>query len=282
MQRTNFKFDVVIHDDASTDDTANIILEYSQQYPDIIKPIIQKQNKYSLGEGIIENHVFPRLSGEYIAFCEGDDYWTDRDKLQKQVDLLESDNAIGLCYARAKRYDEETGEYGDVIGSEVKSIRTLIEKNAIPFLTSVMRKDLYYKYVQEIHPTEHRWKMGDYPMWLWLYINSRFVFLDETVGVYRVLSNSASHSSKYSGQIQYLDSRKNIVETILQTHPEREKLIVFANDIYLRSLSLCAENIIIESLEQLHNKRADDVVRLVLKKSKRFISASIRKLLLWH
>lgn len=281
-QRTNFKFDVVIHDDASTDDTASIILEYSKKYPDIIKPIIQKENKYSLGGGIIEKYVFPYLTGEYIAFCEGDDYWTDENKLQKQVDILDSDSTIGLCYAKARKYEENTGEFGDVIGAEVKSLRSLIERNTIPTLTSLIRYDLYNKYIHEIRPSEHRWKMGDYPMWLWIYINSRIVFIDEIVGVYRVISNSASHSSNYIKQIEYTNSRKDIIETLLKNHPERDMLIGYANDIYLRSLSSCADNMIIESLQQLQYKKTSEIFRLLLKKTNRFIKDSFRRVLLWH
>lgn len=90
MQETNFPFEVLIHDDASTDKTAEIIRSYETKYPDIIKPIYQTENQWSKGiRGINIRFNFNRAQGKYIALCEGDDYWTDPLKLQKQVDFLE-------------------------------------------------------------------------------------------------------------------------------------------------------------------------------------------------
>lgn len=91
MQETNFPFEVLIHDDASTDKTADIIREYEAKYPDIIKPIYQTENQWSKRKGGINIRFnFNRAQGKYIAMCEGDDYWTDPLKLQKQVDFLEA------------------------------------------------------------------------------------------------------------------------------------------------------------------------------------------------
>ena len=84
-QKTNFPFEVLIHDDASTDKSADIIHEYEAKYPNLIKPIYQTQNQYSRGGGITRKFQIPRVKGKYIAMCEGDDYWTDENKLQKQV-----------------------------------------------------------------------------------------------------------------------------------------------------------------------------------------------------
>ena len=85
MQKTNFKFEIIIHDDASTDGTADIIKEYYEKYPDIIKPIFQTENQFSQGKSISKTFIYPRIKGKYVALCEGDDYWTDPYKLQKQV-----------------------------------------------------------------------------------------------------------------------------------------------------------------------------------------------------
>ena len=98
MQKTDFPFEVLIHDDASTDRTADIIREYEAKYPDIIKPIYQTENKYSKGIGITKTYQFPRAKGKYIAMCEGDDYWTDPLKLQKQVDFLEKNEEYSACF----------------------------------------------------------------------------------------------------------------------------------------------------------------------------------------
>jgi len=78
MQKTNFPVEILIHDDASTDGTADIIREYETRYPDIIKPIYQTENQYSKGVKISWEYQFSRARGKYIALCEGDDYWTDK------------------------------------------------------------------------------------------------------------------------------------------------------------------------------------------------------------
>ena len=88
MQRVNFPYEILIHDDASPDDTADIIREYWEKYPTVIKPILQTENRYSRGLPISKLN-YDRAKGKYIAHCEGDDYWTDEGKLQMQVDFLE-------------------------------------------------------------------------------------------------------------------------------------------------------------------------------------------------
>lgn len=97
MQKTNFAFEVLIHDDASTDGTTEIIKEYEAKYPDIIKPIYEEENQWVKGRRGSAVFNFPRAKGKYIALCEGDDYWTDPQKLQKQVDFLEQNQEFVLC-----------------------------------------------------------------------------------------------------------------------------------------------------------------------------------------
>lgn len=98
IQHTDFPFEILIHDDASTDKTADIIREYEQKYPNITKPIYQTKNQYSQGAKINSQFNFPRAKGRYIALCEGDDYWTDKDKLQMQVDGLTAYPGINMCF----------------------------------------------------------------------------------------------------------------------------------------------------------------------------------------
>lgn len=88
IQETDFPFEILIHDDASSDRTADIIRKYEKQYPKIIKPIYQTENQYSQRKRPMQ-FMQPRCNGRYIAFCEGDDFWTDPPKLQIQFDFLE-------------------------------------------------------------------------------------------------------------------------------------------------------------------------------------------------
>ena len=106
-QKTNFPVEILVHDDASTDDTADILKEYAKKYPNIIKPILQVKNQYS--KGVKPNLKFnlPRALGEYIAFCEGDDYWTCPDKLQTQIDYLENHPESVACFANSIVIDQQ-------------------------------------------------------------------------------------------------------------------------------------------------------------------------------
>lgn len=97
-QKTDFPYEVIIHDDASTDGTTEIVREYTSKHPDIIRPIIQIENQYSIYKKITPL-VVPYARGKYIAFCEGDDYWCEPQKLQKQVSIMENDPEISMCFA---------------------------------------------------------------------------------------------------------------------------------------------------------------------------------------
>lgn len=103
MQQTNFPFVAIVHDDASTDGSAAIIREYEEKYPNIIKPIYETENQYSKHDGSlgrIMNAAIDATGAKYVAMCEGDDYWTDPLKLQKQVDFLEANEEYGTCCHR--------------------------------------------------------------------------------------------------------------------------------------------------------------------------------------
>lgn len=97
IQKTNFPFEILIHDDSSTDNTPKIIRKLELQYPNIIKPIYQQENQYSKGIKVNFTYNYSRAKGKYISLCEGDDYWSDERKLQKQFDILERNSKIALC-----------------------------------------------------------------------------------------------------------------------------------------------------------------------------------------
>ena len=113
-QQTDFAFEAIVHDDASTDGTADIVREFAARYPGIIVPILQTENQYSHGGCISRRFLWPRIRGKYVAFCEGDDYWTDPRKLQLQADWLDAHPASGLCFHYATMH-WENGERSDTI-----------------------------------------------------------------------------------------------------------------------------------------------------------------------
>lgn len=105
-QRVNFPYEILIHDDASPDGTEAIIREYAARYPDIILPLYETENQYSQNIPINETFNFPRARGKYIALCEGDDYWCDPDKLQRQIDYMEAHEGCTFCFTNGYIKDE--------------------------------------------------------------------------------------------------------------------------------------------------------------------------------
>lgn len=128
MQRTTFPIEIIIHDDASTDSTAEIIQEYANQYPELFITIFQKENQFSQGIKAYPNFVFPRAKGKYIAMCEGDDYWTDPLKLQRQVDFLEKNKRhFGIAENAIVHYDNGRQQYFGKKPSRNISIKEIIK-----------------------------------------------------------------------------------------------------------------------------------------------------------
>ncbi len=115
MQKTSFPVEIIIHDDASTDGTAEIVRDYAKKYSEKIVPLFQKENQNSNKQGsIYARFVWPHSQGKYIALCEGDDYWTDPHKLQKQVEILTKYPECNICFHPTLEVDE-TGSKGNEV-----------------------------------------------------------------------------------------------------------------------------------------------------------------------
>ena len=155
MQKTNFNYEVLVHDDASTDHSADIIREYEKQYPEIIKPIYQTVNQYSkINMSITRTYQVPRVKGKYIAFCEGDDFWNDPYKLQKQFDEMEAHPEIDMC-AHAAYEISGNKLVKKIMPSTVKTIldtKSVILGDGGFFATnSLFYRTSIYKEVPEFH-----------------------------------------------------------------------------------------------------------------------------------
>lgn len=144
MQKTNFPFKAVVHDDASTDSSAAIIREYAEKYPHIIEPIYETENQYSKRDGslrkIMDAHSLGR--SPYIAYCEGDDYWIDPYKLQKQVDFLDANPDYAMCFSACKiqnDYGLHTGTKGEEVTDRDYESTELLKTWCVPTASILIR-----------------------------------------------------------------------------------------------------------------------------------------------
>ena len=151
MQKTKFPFEIIIHDDASQDNTAKIIKKYANQFPNLIVPILQKENKYSKKEKVLQKYVLPKARGEYIALCEGDDYWTDPDKLQKQIDTMKKFPKCNFSFHQSCSKSLKTQKI-KIINNYGKNNKIFYAKDAIlgggnfcPTASIIFKKDLLHQ-----------------------------------------------------------------------------------------------------------------------------------------
>lgn len=116
MQKTNFRFVAIVHEDCSTDNSAAIIREYEAKYPDIFRPIYETENQWHKTDGSLRrimNAAIDATGVKYVALCEGDDYWIDPYKLQKQVDFMESHPKCSVSFHRCKHLNTYTNQWSD-------------------------------------------------------------------------------------------------------------------------------------------------------------------------
>lgn len=189
MQKTNFPFCAIIIDDASTDNNVEIIRKYAEQYPDIIKPICLGYNH--MRHGLSRNPYFEpwHESCEYLAQCEGDDYWIDPLKLQKQVDALDSDDSATFSYSSFKNVDmngkEELRPFFERCIQRSHSgnvLYDLFTQNFIMTLTIMHRRsmELGHSYFDN-----YQGPKCDYYLFMLLSTKGNAVYIDEEMGCYR-------------------------------------------------------------------------------------------------
>ena len=188
-QKTSFKYEVIVHDDASSDSTGKIIREYAELYPDIIKPIIQSENQHSKGIPIIKTYVTPSLSpSKYYALCEGDDYWTDKHKLQKQYDYMERNSDCSMCVHNTKIVSESGYELHKKVNSNVKDINYEIADIIRAGGGGLFHTSSFFWRSEYgiVNPKEFVIKgIGDYSKAIYLSTKGHVHYIGETMSAYR-------------------------------------------------------------------------------------------------
>ncbi len=202
MQKTNFAFEVLVHDDKSTDSSAEIIKEYYEKYPDIIVPFLQAENQYSKNVNILNDILLPMTKGKYIALCDGDDYWCDENKLQLQYDYMESDEECVMCLHNTV-WHYLNGGHKDKLLNNWKKIHTLNAEEA--FLEYYVHTSAYFirkKYVVGLDIGRNCYNKNDDVLRTWLYANGKLVSLPQVMSVYNYgVENSFTSLEKKSNSV---------------------------------------------------------------------------------
>lgn len=174
-QETSFDVELVLGDDCSADSTAAICREYAAKYPGRVRFVTGQRN---VGWRANYRRTFEACRGKYVAYCDGDDWWSDPRKLQMQADLLESDPSCGMCYTRASNYYQNTGLTEPDHEEHFTDFDRLLCRLTIANCATLARRDLIARYYAEVRPDEHpEWLTDDAPMWLWFAACSRVRYL---------------------------------------------------------------------------------------------------------
>ncbi len=191
MQQTNFPIELVIGEDCSTDRTRDICLEYQKKYPNIIRLLLPEKNI-----GMVHNFIITLTAckGKYVALCEGDDYWTDLKKLQKQINFLETNSIYSACCHNVKVIDQiKKNNYSMWPWNEERDffLQDLALSNKISTLSLVFRNNQDNNFfLHEVFKNYPNSPIGDYILNLYLAKKGKIKYFPQEMGVYRIHSNS--------------------------------------------------------------------------------------------
>lgn len=204
-QQVDFRYQIVAFDDCSTDGTREILLEYAQRYPGLFKLVLAKRNLCDVGPGntmLAGACLYDYCDGKYIAMLEGDDYWTDPLKLQKQVDFFEVHPECSMCYHRVAKVrdtdSEPVGVLPDHTPNETASFWETYGQGFGIHTSSVLLRN---ECVRPLPAWFSQFAMGDWPLCFILGIHGKFGYVDEVMSVYRLHAGGIWSSSKKEKQI---------------------------------------------------------------------------------
>ena len=223
MQESEFGYKLIISDDCSTDQTFSICTEYHYKYPNIITLI---NNHNNLGLAANYYKAFKITSSKYIAFLEGDDYWVDKFKLQKEIDILERNSEIGLVHtAFTVLYEDGTTRIVNKCKIKRKKlegflVKSLIKENTIAPLTVCFKRDLIINKIDFNLFVKNKYKTIDYALWLEIAANSKIYYINEITSVYRKLNSSVSNTSDPIKILQFYDTALDVNNNFFIKYPQ--------------------------------------------------------------
>lgn len=188
MQR-DVPFEVLVHDDCSTDGTAEILKEYEEKFPDVIKVLYEEENQYSKGISNISGVFnFPRASGRYIAMCEGDDFWNDRYKLKKQTEYMDSHPECSMLVHSAHILSEEKAYRSSELIRPYKEFRDLTPQEVISKPVNFPMASLMFpaEAAKHLPSWYYDCPVGDIPLHLFMLMNGTVHYMDEPMSTYRM------------------------------------------------------------------------------------------------
>ena len=234
-QKTDFPFEVLVNDDASTDSTGDIIREYAARYPEIIRPFYQKENLYSRRINLYDVVFFPACRGEYIAVCEGDDYWNDPEKLQLQVDWLDAHPEYSACVHNSigRFTDQPDKVLFAQDGDRDIPFEQVVQGMSHAYHTSsiLARREFILNPPDYRDVAYHQGYFTDYAIGVRLGLSGKVRFLDRCMSVYRIGSNPSAWSrgvgQEYHKLKRFVSGEIAMLKTVKQhpLTPEQEAAI---------------------------------------------------------
>ena len=208
-QECSFGVEIILGEDCSSDNTLAVCRRFVERYPEKITLIASTENV-----GWRENYrrCVEAARGKYVAFCDGDDYWCDRNRLAEQVALMEQNQSVGFCYTLAERRDEK----GALIGHFPKgeghtTLDALLHDWCVENCTTLARRELVLDYYNCEKPENRpEWLTEDLPMWLFVAAHSEVAYIPNVTAVHRVFADSVSHSTSLAKRLAFCDSSSNI------------------------------------------------------------------------
>ena len=237
FQESDYPIELIIADDCSPDYTQSIVESIIDNHK---RGSIIRYYRHSNNIGMRKNEEFitKKIEGDYVAICEGDDYWIDPLKLQKQIAFMESNKDYGMVYGVSKIYNQKQKRFiKKTFGKDGCKFNDLIIQNVIPTATVTFRTRLIKSYYEDIKPLRKDWQMGDYPLWLYISLESKIKFINETVSVYRVLEESKSHFRNYHKERDWICSNFEMKSHFLKLYGKEDELSKLKNE---RSKTLLA------------------------------------------